>query len=76
MLTLRAFLLCPQDGDDERIDQQLGEVGDNEEVVDEKLWDGNDSDDGDGPEDQNKKKDKYEKDAPIQVSMASCCRAA
>ncbi|GLI68780.1 hypothetical protein VaNZ11_013272, partial [Volvox africanus] len=55
-----------EEGDEERIDQQMGDVGDNEEVVDERLW--NDEDDQDGKQDEQKKKEeKYEKDAPIQV---------
>ncbi|KAG2499138.1 hypothetical protein HYH03_002721 [Edaphochlamys debaryana] len=56
-----------EEGDDERIDQQMGDVGDNEEVVDEKLWN-DDDDEGKGDEEQKKKKEeKYEKNAPIQV---------
>lgn len=53
-----------QEGDEDRLDQQMGDVGDNEEVVDEKLWDG---DDDEGEEEGSKKKEKYEKDSTIQV---------
>ncbi|GIL72549.1 hypothetical protein Vretifemale_2893, partial [Volvox reticuliferus] len=56
-----------EEGDDERIDQQMGDVGDNEEVVDERLWNEEDGQDGKQDEQKNKKEEKYEKDAPIQV---------
>ncbi|KAF6262490.1 hypothetical protein COO60DRAFT_1699221 [Scenedesmus sp. NREL 46B-D3] len=37
-----------EEGDDDRVDQQMGEVGDNEERVDERLW----GDDEDEPQDK------------------------
>ncbi|EFJ44763.1 hypothetical protein VOLCADRAFT_121252, partial [Volvox carteri f. nagariensis] len=56
-----------EEGDEERIDQQMGDVGDNEEVVDERLWKDEDEQDGKPDEQKKKKEEKYEKDAPIQV---------
>ena len=41
----------------------MGDVGDEGDVVDEQLW----GDDKDKPE-QSKAEEKYEKDAPVQVS--------
>lgn len=56
----------------------MGDVGDDGDVVDEQLW----GDDKDKPE-QSKAEEKYEKDAPVQVSwggalgrvmhIAFCC---
>ena len=43
--------------------QEMGDVGDEGDVVDEQLW----GDDKDKPE-QSKAEEKYEKDAPVQVS--------
>eukprot|EP01025_Chloroclados_australasicus_P003389 TRINITY_DN10796_c0_g1_i1.p1 TRINITY_DN10796_c0_g1~~TRINITY_DN10796_c0_g1_i1.p1 ORF type:complete len:1210 (+),score=190.26 TRINITY_DN10796_c0_g1_i1:452-3631(+) len=58
------------DGDDmdeneQRLDQQMGDVGDEGDVVDEKLW----AEGDENYEDQNQKsqQERYEKDAPIQV---------
>lgn len=45
----------------------MGDVGDEADVVDEQLW----GDDKDKPE-QSKAEEKYEKDAPVQVSPSSC----
>ena len=42
----------------------MGDVGDEGDVVDEQLW----GDDKDKP-DQSKAEEKYEKDAPVQVSL-------
>lgn len=47
----------------------MGEVGDEGDIVDEQLW-GNDKD---KPE-QSKAEEKYEKDAPVQVSLTSIQR--
>jgi hypothetical protein len=43
-------------------------VGDNEEVVDERLWDAEDDEAEGGPD--SRKEAKYEKDAPMQVRGA------
>ena len=47
--------------------QEMGDVGDEGDVVDEQLW----GDDKDKPE-HSKAEEKYEKDAPVQVSPSSC----
>ena len=47
--------------------QEMGDVGDEGDVVDEQLW----GDDKDKPE-QSKAEEKYEKDAPVQVSHDDC----
>ena len=52
-----------EDEDGERLDQEMGEVGDQGEVVDERMWG-----DEDKPEPGQKPgEEKYEKDAPVQV---------
>ena len=43
----------------------MGDTGDAADVVDEQLW----GDDKDKPEDSSKAKEKYEKDAPVQVNL-------
>lgn len=55
-----------EEGDDERIDQQMGDVGDDNEVVDERMW--NDEDEPAG-EEGGKKEEKYEKDSAVQVRV-------
>ena len=54
-----------EDKDAERLDQQMGDLGDQEDIVDEKLWDGDDEEPEDGGKD--KGPERYEKDKPIQV---------
>lgn len=51
----------PEDGD-ERLQQEMGQVGDAGETVDEKLWG-----DEDKPEEDQQGSEKYERDAPVQV---------
>lgn len=54
-----------EDEDGERLDQEMGEVGDQGEVVDERMWG-----DEDKPEPGQKPgEEKYEKDAPVQVPL-------
>lgn len=47
----------------------MGDLGDEGDVVDEQLW----GDDKDKPE-QSKAEEKYEKDAPVQVSLRGTSR--
>ncbi len=52
-----------EDEDGEKLDQEMGDVGEQGEVVDERMWG-----DEDKPEPGQKPgEEKYEKDAPVQV---------
>ena len=51
-----------EEGDDERLDQEMGEAEEGDDVVDEKLW-------GDDEERPNDPDAKTEKDAPMKVQL-------
>eukprot|EP00899_Mesostigma_viride_P010035 jgi/Mesvir1/19032/Mv12798-RA.1 len=53
----------PEEGE-ERLEQEMGDVGNDADVVDEKMW-GDDDKKEDGKENGGQQEEKYEKDAPI-----------
>jgi midasin len=55
------------DKEKEELDREMGELDEQQDVVDEKLWNGSESDEEEEKE-QQQKKDKYEKDAPVSGS--------
>jgi len=52
------------DDEEEELDREMGELGDNKDVVDEKLWDESE----DEEEDKEQQNEKTEKDAPVEGS--------
>ena len=51
--------------EEERLQQEMGDVGDAGETVDERLW----GDDDKPEEGQNAGEEKYERDAPVQARI-------
>ena len=54
----------PAEGDEDRLQQEMGDVGDAGETVDEQLWG-----DDDKPEEGQQGPEKYERDAAVQVAV-------
>ena len=54
----------PAEGDEDRLQQEMGDVGDAGETVDERLWGEEDK-----PEEGQQGLEKYERDAAVQVTV-------
>lgn len=59
-----------EDGDEDRLQQEVGEVGETGETVDERLWNKEDK-----PEEGQQGPEKHERDSTVQACFCSCLHA-
>jgi hypothetical protein len=57
--------------EEEELDREMGDLNEDEQVVDEKMWDDEDESEDEDGEDQEKEKDKFEKDAEVEGEEAN-----